>query len=140
MKSAWKIITCLLLTVSVCHGEGITRKINHKTEARYDGGYNLTLGGTIQSLMPITAEGFFPKSPINYKIILKGKGKEWSYRNQPGYFYSFPEDIDAKPQSWDVGYAWVDKNRETIYLNFYWVKSPDSLTESEINGAYKVKP
>lgn len=130
----------MLFTVSVCHGESITRKINHKTEARDDGGYNLLLDGTIQSLMPITAEGFFPKRPISYKIVLKGKGKEWSYRNQPGYFYSFPEDIDAKPQSWDMGYAWVDKNRETIYLNFYWVKSPDSLTESEINGAYKVKP
>ncbi len=89
--------------------------------------------------MPITAEGFFPKKPINYEIRLKGKGKEWSYRNQPGYFYSFPEDIDAKPQSWDMGYVWVDRNRETIYLNFYWVKSPDALTESEINGAYKVK-
>lgn len=131
---------CLLLTVSVCHGEGITRKINHKTEPRDDGGYTVTLSGTIQSLMPITAEGFFPKRPINYKIALKGTGKEWSYRNQPGFFYSFPEDIEAKPQSWDMGYAWVDKNRETIYLNFYWVKSPDSLTESEINGSYKVKP
>jgi len=140
MKSVWKIITCLLITVSVCHGEGFTRKINHNAEARDDGGYNLTLDGTIQSLMPITAEGFFPKRPFNYTIALKGKGKEWSYRNQPGYFYSFPEDIDANPHSWDMGYAWVDKNRETIYLNFYWVKSPDSLAESEINGAYKVKP
>lgn len=130
----------MLLLVSVCHGSGITRKINHKAEPRDDGGYTLTLGGTIQSLMPITPEGFFPERPINYKIILKGKGKEWSYRNQSGYFYSFPEDIEAKPQSWDMGYAWVDKKRETIYLNFYWVKSPDSLTESEINGTYKVRP
>ena len=140
MNPAWKIITCLLLTVSVCHGEGITRKVSHKAEPRDDGGYTLTLSGTIQSLVPITAEGFFPKRPIAYEIALKGKGKEWKYRNQPGYFYSFPEDIEAKPQSWDLGYVWVDKNREIIYLNFYWVKSPDGLTESEINGAYKVKP
>ena len=140
MKTAWKIITCLLLTVSVCNGEGITRKINHKTKVRDDGGFSLTLDGTIQSLMPITAEGFFPKRQINYKILLRGKGKEWSYRNQSGYFYSFPEDIEAKPQSWDIGYVWVDKNRETIFLNFYWIKSPDSLSDSEVNGSYRIKP
>jgi hypothetical protein len=90
--------------------------------------------------MPITAEGFFPKKQIYNKIVLKGKGEDWSYRNQPGYFYSFPEDIEALLGSWDIGYAWVDKSRETIYLNFYWVKSPDSIAESDVNGVYKIEP
>jgi hypothetical protein len=107
---------------------------------RVDGGYTLTLTGTERHLLPITAEGMFPKSQTNHKIVLKGKGKDWSYRNQPGYFYSFPEDIEASAISWDVGYVWVDKNRETIYLNFYWIKSPDALTASKINGAYKIAP
>jgi hypothetical protein len=61
MKNACKVIICLLLTVSVCHGSGITRKINHTVEPRDDGGYTLTFSGIIQSLMPITPEAFFPE-------------------------------------------------------------------------------
>ena len=91
-------------------------------------------------MSPITAEGFFPKQKVHYVIELKGNGKDGLYRNQPGFHYSYPDTIECKQHfSWDFGYAWVDKNYENIYINFYWVKAPDSLRDSEISGKYKIK-
>jgi len=139
MKLIQRLIAFSLLLLTSCVNFGTSKNIDHKVKERSDGGYTVTLSGTIRHLTPITPEGAFPKQQIYYQIELKGKGKDWSYRNQPGFYYSYPDDIECKTPHWDIGYAWVDQNRQTIYLNLYWLKSPDSLWESDINGTYKIK-
>lgn len=138
-----KITTCLLVLIAICTpcyaGVPISKDIKHQIQKRLDGGYTITLTGSIRHLSPITAEGAFPKQEVNYQIELKGNGKDWTSRNQPGFYYSYPENIECKTPRWDIGYAWVDKDLKTIYLNFYWIKSPDSLDEAVINGAYKIE-
>ena len=103
---------------------------------RVDGGYDVKIVMTKRHWSPITAEGPFPKVVMEYSINFIGKGKDWSYRNQIGYFYS-KNDIHNMPE--DVGYAWVDIKREYIYLNFFEVSSPDKLIPSPINGKYSLK-
>ena len=139
MKFKTALIVFLLFACTSCINFGTYKDIKHEVKKRPDGGYTITLSGTIRYLSPITAEGVFPKNNIYYQIDLKGKGKDWSYRNQPGFYYSYPDDIESKTPSWDIGYAWVDKDRKRIYLNFNWINSPNSLSKSEINGAYKIE-
>ena len=139
-----KIITACILFLFVlcttrCAGFGVSKDIKHEIQKRSDGGYTIILSGKIRSRLSITAEGTFPKKSIYYQIELKGKGKEWSSRNQPGFYYFYPDNIECKTPYWDVGYAWLDKTRKTIHLNFYWVKPPDSVKASEINGSYKIE-
>ncbi len=119
---------------------GTSKEIKHQIKKRADGGYALILTGSVRHLIPLSAEGFFPKVGINYQIDLKGSGKDWEFRNQPGFYYSYPDNIECKTPrcNWDMGYAWVDKNRKTINLNFYWVMSPDSLEAASVNGSYKI--
>lgn len=132
-----------IFSVLICAGcinFGSSRQIEHKVKQNADGGFELSLTGTKRIYQPITAEGFFPTQSINYKVVLKGNGQNWTYRNQEGYYYSYPNDIEASQSHWDFGYAWVNKNRDTIFLNLFWVKAPDSLIESDVNGSYKVQP
>ena len=94
-----KIIAALILFLfAVCvtcyAGIGISKDIKHEIQERLDGGYTIILSGKIRHLSPITAEGAFPKQSIYYQIELKGKGKDWSYRNQPGFYYSYPDNIE----------------------------------------------
>jgi hypothetical protein len=140
MKHIFFCLAFSMITLSPCFAEtGAIRSIRHQIETREDGGYIITISGHKRYLLPITAEGPFPKMQINCRIELKGKGKDWSYRNQPGYYYSYPDDIECKSPRWDIGYAWVDKDRKKIYLNFFWIHSPDSLTDSDVNGAYRIE-
>jgi len=139
MKALNLIISlCGLIILSSCASLGTYSQIDSQVTQRADGGYTLTLKGQTQIVQPITAEGFFPKQPIYSQIELIGPGKNWKYRNQKGFYYQFPKDIECKNSYWDIGYAWVDEKRENIYLNFYWVNSPSSLKESRINGRYKI--
>ena len=133
------LIMLSLIMCTGCINFGSSRSITHKVIPREDGGYEITLNGTKRIYQPITAEGFFPVEQLNYKISLIGKGKEWSFRAQPGYYYSFPTDIKSAKCHWDFGYIWVDKNRETISINLYWVKAPDSLLDADINGSYIIQ-
>jgi len=132
------LIILFFLTLNCCVNFGSNRQLNHQVKKRDDGGFTIVINGTIQHFIPITAEGFFPKEPVNYRVELIGKGKDWSYRNQPGFYYSYPDSIKGELSSWDIGYAWVDEKKENIYLNFYWIASPDSLAKSKINGKYKI--
>jgi hypothetical protein len=133
------LIIAIVICLNGCVSFGTIQHLNHKIEKRDDGGYTLIIDGDIQHMRPITAEGSFPKQELHYVIELKGKGKDWSYRNQPGFHYSYPDTIECK-QKWDFGYAWVDQKNEYIYINFYSIKAPDSLRDSEINGKYKIQP
>lgn len=118
---------------------GSYNQIDSQVTPRADGGYTLVLKGETQIVQPITAEGFFPRQQIYSQIQLIGQGENWSYRNQPGFYYEYQKDIECKNANWDIGYAWVDQNRENIYLNFYWIDSPNSLKKSRINGKIKIK-
>ncbi len=128
-----------LLVASVgCINFGTSKDIKHQIKKRADGGYSLILTGSVRHIILLSPEGPFPKVGINYQIDLKGGGKDWEFRNQPGYYYSYPENIECKTTHWDLGYAWVDKNRKTINLNFYWVMSPDTLEAALVNGSYNI--
>lgn len=132
------LLVFLLVTCSGCISFGTSKDIKHEIVKRPDGGYTLIITGSVRHLIPITAEGPFPKEAINYKIDLKGSGKNWEFRNQPGFYYSYPEDIECKTPHWDMGYAWVDKNRTLIYLNLYWIMSPVSFESALVNGNYRI--
>ena len=140
MRIIFISLILFFLICSNCYaGFGDFQQLNHEIKNRNDGGFTIVINGTIQHFKPITSEGFFPKEKVNYQIELVGRGKDWSYRNQLGYYYAYPGSIECKKPHWDIGYAWIDEKKEYIYLNFYWIKSPDSLEESKINGKYKIK-
>jgi hypothetical protein len=130
---------CVIIVLSSCANFGSYNQIDSQVSPREDGGYTLTLKGQTQIVQPVTAEGFFPKQSIYSQIQLIGLGKNWEYRNQHGFYYQYPKDIECKNSYWDIGYAWVDEKRENIYLNFYWIDSPNSLKESKVNGKYKIR-
>lgn len=116
----------------------------HAMERQYtivpksDGGYLIDLVSEKRIWVPITAEGIFPKKTSRYQLELTGKGSDWAYRNQAGYYYSY-EQIASKQKDWDFGYAWIDADRRYIYLNLYQVKSPDEMIPSDINGKYTIR-
>jgi hypothetical protein len=140
MKSIQLIIIPLLaILISSCADKGNYNQTETKISSRTDGGYSLKIDGYTQHMQPVTAEGFFPKQSMHYEIELLGPGKDLTYRNQPGYYYSFPNDIKSDKEHWDFGYAWVDLKREYIYLNFYWIDSPNSVNKSRVNGRYKIE-
>jgi hypothetical protein len=118
MKAAIKIsILAILICINGCVSFGTKQQINHRVEKRNDGGYTLKITGNITQMNPANAEGSLPRQEVHYVIDLKGEGKDWSYRNQPGFYYSFPDTIECRPYfSRDFGYAWVDTNKEYIYI------------------------
>ena len=104
---------------------------------RPDGGYKIDITYNKRHWKPITAEGIFPKEIKKYTIEIIGKGKDWSFRNQEGFYYS-AEEVQSKKKAWDFGYAWIDSERRFLYLNFYWVSAPKNVTPSDVNGKYKI--
>lgn len=123
----------------ICCSSSPTQAIekNYTINQKSDGGYTIDIVSEKRSLTPITAEGIFPKITRRYHIELVGKGIDWSFRNQFGYYYNY-ENINSNQNDWDFGYAWIDKDREYIYLNLYQVKSPDGILNSYANGKYKI--
>jgi hypothetical protein len=115
----------------------MAQNLEYNISIRPDGGYKLLINYSKRVWQPITAEGFFPKIERSYTIELISKGKDWSFRNQKGFYYPL-EKIQSADKAWDIGYAWVDANRKYIYLNLFWVKSPDGLTPSDVNGKYVI--
>jgi hypothetical protein len=113
------------------------KDIDYKITVNSDGGYSLKITYIKRHWKPITAEGFFPLERKSYAIDIIGKGKDWKYRGQNGYYYSI-EDIQSNRKSWDFGYAWVDLERKYLYLNLYWVASPDDIIPSDVNGKYSL--
>ena len=59
------------------------------------------------------------------------------YNDDSSFYYDL-DDIRHKSKTWDLGYVWVDKEREFIYLNLYWISTPDSLKPSKLHGKYKL--
>ncbi len=141
MRNLWIFALLFVLFCTGCVRFGQNKNITlHWLERRTDGGYMLVLRGTVRHIQPISAEGFFPVQHVYCTITLRGAGKDSFFRGQPGHYFSYPDDIESVEKYWDTGYAWVDKKRETIYLNFFWVTAPDSLIKSVVNGSYNIKP
>ena len=104
---------------------------------RGDGGYTLSITYSKRIWKPITAEGIFPKEKGNYELNLIGAGEDWSNEGEPGFFYSL-DKIESKKPHWEVGFAWVNKDRTVIYLNLFWVSPPNKLMPMAINGEYNI--
>ncbi len=111
------------------------KDMNYKVTVRSDGGYSLEIDITKMNLF--SADGFFQKVKNHYVINLIGKGKDWSYRNQKGFYYG-QNEILSNTSGWDFGYAWVNDDRTYLYLNLYWVASPDGIIPSDVNGKYSL--
>lgn len=141
MKTFDKIMVfcfILFLTIILMDSESMASDKKYSVTSRSDGGYKLEIYVKKRHWKPITAEGFFPKEEKSYVIEIVGKGTNWDYRAHNGYFYSL-DKIKSVKKHWDIGYAWVDKERKNIYINFFWVDSPDGLKPSDINGKYTIK-
>jgi hypothetical protein len=128
----WIFLFILLLKVNAMASEK-----EYHIERKPDGGYTIDLRINKRHWKPITAEGFFPKQELYFKIDIDGKGKDWSSKDQPGYYYS-SDFVSCKGKAWDFGYAWIDHDRKFLYLTFYWASSPDKLIASDVNGKYSL--
>lgn len=136
-ESLWGIIF-LFWTFSFILLIGVNAMASEKKydiKCKPDGGYSIDLRINKRHWKPITAEGFFPKQEMYFKIDIVGEGKDWSSKDQPGYYYS-SELVSCKGKGWDFGYAWVDRERKYLYLTFYWASSPDKMIASDVNGKY----
>ena len=129
----------VLFFISNVYAHECNDKFEYNITVNLDGGYYLEVLCERIIMLPKTAEGPFPKQRYNLKIKLIGKGKDWYYRKQDGYYYSL-ENISSKTKIWDLGYVWVNRERDEIYLNLFWVSSPDKLIPSVINGKYSIPP
>lgn len=93
-----------------------------------DGGYTLTI-------MVDKEEG----TTAPCKLRLLGKGRDWKdSRGQDGFYYDWTAIIEAG-KTGDLGYAWVDRERERIHVNLYRVDAPNALIPSIVNGCYEIK-
>jgi hypothetical protein len=130
-------ITCISTVIVVLFilNTGVADDVIYKIEARPDGGYSLKMDVTKTTIF--SADGFSRKVRNHFEIVLLGKGEDWSYRNQKGFYYR-QNDVVSSSQCWDFGYAWVDADRTYLYLNLYWVSSPESMIPSDLNGKYRL--
>lgn len=112
----------------------ITSK-EYKISERQDSGYSINI--IVNKRYLITADGIFSGVRRSYSVDLIGEGKDWSFRNQNGTYYSF-EEIKSINKEWDFGYAWITSDNEYLYLNLYVVKEPDSLIAADVNGKYRI--
>ena len=127
-----------LSSVLVMNGYSFAKDVEYSVTERPDGGYTLNITYSKRHWIPITAEGFFPLEKDNFTIDIIGKGKDYTPRNQKGYYYT-QEDVKSIGKLWDFGYAWIDADRKYLYLNLYWVSLPDRIVPSKVNGKYILK-
>jgi len=107
--------------------------VEYTVSSRPDGGYILHIAYSKRHFF--TAEGMFPLEKRNFVVEIKGNGTTWNWANPKGTYYS-SDEVTSERQAWDVGYAWMDPERKSLYLNFYWVSPPDGLLPSDVNGKY----
>ncbi|MEW6601013.1 MAG: hypothetical protein AB1499_08590 [Nitrospirota bacterium] len=138
--SRWFLIVSAVIFILYLSifGAGHTIKTDYSVNKRADGGYSLKIVMNKRYWKLVTPEGLFPSFKQIYTIELIGRGSDWSYRNQEGHYYSLNE-INCFQKAWDFGYAWVSNDRKYIYLNLYWVMSPDNITPADVNGKYELQ-
>lgn len=133
----WIILIVLILILCiVILGPGRITSIKYSIAERPDGGY--LINAAVKKRYLFTADGIFPSDRRSFIVELIGGGKDFSYRNQKGFFYSFDE-IKSIQKEWDFGYAWISEDRKYLYINLFWVKSPDGVTPADVNGRYQLK-
>lgn len=138
--SRWILLVCAVIAMLYLsiYGAGSTVKKEYSITERPEGGYSLSIELYKRYWKLITAEGVFPSVRRTFTIELTGKGKDWDYRNQKGYYYSLDE-IQSIQKQWDFGYAWLTDDRKYLYLNLFWVKAPDGVTPADVNGRYEIQ-
>jgi len=137
-RSVLIVIAVIVMLYLSIYGAGSSVKKEYLITERPDGGYSLNIVISTRYWKLITAEGIFPSMRRALTIELSGKGVDWSYRNQRGYYYSLDE-INSMRKEWDIGYAWVSDDRKYVHLNMFWVNAPDSVSTSDINGKYEIQ-
>jgi len=135
-KKSIPLLSALILLLNLMMAEYCLAMVkNYKITVNTDGGYTLEIDTEKTDIF--SADGFLHKEKLHYVIKLIGNGENWSYRSQKGYFYS-EHEILSNNRYWDIGYAWVDIERKYIYLNLYWVRYPDGMSSSDVNGKYEI--
>ncbi len=134
------LLLFILTYVFAVESYSFAKDIKYSVTERPEGGYTLNISYSKRHWIPITAEGMFPLEEGNYTIDVIGKGRKKTFWNGSleGYYYT-QEDIKSLSTLWNFGYAWIDADREYLYLNLYWASFPDSIVPSKINGKYKLK-
>lgn len=141
LKSAfrsWAIFIAFFSVIILVRGTCMADAKNYAISERADGGDAISISYSKRVWKPKTAEGVFPQETGTYELNLVGKGEDWSGEGEPGSFYPLSK-IESRKTHWEVGFAWVDKDRSLIYLNLFWVSPPDKLEPMAINGVYKIK-
>lgn len=138
LRRALIIITSIAVLYLSIYGAGSTTKKEYSIAERLDGGYSLKIVLYKRYWKLITAEGVFPRVRRICTIELTGIGRDWSYRSQNGFYYS-SDEIKSINREWDFGYAWISKNKKYLYLNLFWVKSPDRVSPADVNGKYQLE-
>lgn len=139
MNKVKTLLFCAVLLVAA-NAWAVSRQ--YTVTENEDGGYTLNIVVEERHWRwGLTPDGFCPKTRHEWEVRLEGPG-EWlgKARAQCGFHYP----ADKVVWSWnrvagDWGYAWVDPQREKIYINWYWIRAPDSLTSAEVNACYTIK-
>ena len=131
------ILSVVIIFIILTEIDTMANEKQYTVENRLDGGYTITLTINKRHWKPFTAEGFFPRQRIHFVIEIIGEGKNWSKNKQEGYFYP-TEYVISKGKAWDFGYAWIDLEKKTLYLNFFWASAPNDIIPSDVNGKYKL--
>lgn len=132
------IVSIIVVLYISIYGAGSTVSKEFSVVENPDGGYLLNIVLSTRYWKLITSEGIFPSLQRTLAIELTGKGTNWTYRNQNGYYYSLNE-IKCSQKEWDLGYAWISDDRRYLYLNLFWVNAPNSVISSDVNDRYLLK-
>ncbi len=127
----------ILLLAALVVLESVAGNSDYQLTSGPDGTYIVNVCFVKRHWEPFTAEGFCSVERESYSVEIAGKERLWGRRGQNGYYYSLDE-VKCVPESWDLGYAWIDSERKYLYLNFYWVSSPDNIIPSDVNGKYRL--
>lgn len=132
-----KTVTFFFFTIIFLKGAAMAETKKYTITKREDGGYVLSIRYSKRIWKPITAEGVFPKEEGHYELNMIGVGEDWSNEGTPGFFYPI-EKIESKKKHWEIGFAWINKERTLIHINLFWVSPPNELIPMPINGEYKI--
>lgn len=129
------VMICLLIGFQINQPIVLSRVVSVEKTTE---GYNLAI--VHDRWYAVTPDGSFFKKRNTDRVQLIGEGSDLSYRAQEGMLYSYDQiKVNNFPHA-DIGYAWINKENSNLYLNLYWVNSPDGIKPSDVNGKYSLSP
>jgi hypothetical protein len=134
------LVTVLVAWVFLAPLAGCTSvRRDYTAQRRPDGGASLHITGVKHYWMLLTPEGPFPKQRIDCHVALIGPGKDLkNVMNVDGFYYT-PNEIKCD-YDYSMGYAYMDRPRSFVFLNFSRPSPPDGETAlDEINGRYSAE-